>query len=186
MDLISILLIAVGLAMDAFAVSITCGVAVDKIKFSYGLLIASSFGFFQAAMPLLGWISGRAFFELIEPIDHWVAFTLLILIGLRMIFNSFKKEKSEKILKLSGITLLLLSIATSIDALAVGLSFSFININIIIPAGIIGIITFFLSMTGLFIGKHVGNQFGKKAELLGAAILIFIAFRIVITHVKIP
>jgi len=186
MDMIYIFLIAIGLAMDAFAVSISSGIIVKDIKFVYGLKVASSFGFFQAIMPVAGWLAGRSFVIYIEPIDHWIAFILLNVIAAKMIRNSLKKEAPVKIDRLTGKTLFILSIATSMDALAVGLSFSLISQHILIPAVIIGLVTFFISMVGMFIGKHVGIQFGKKAELLGAAILIFIAFRIVITHGKIP
>jgi len=183
MDLYSIIFIAIGLAMDAFAVSITSGAVVDRIKFRYGLKVASSFGFFQAIMPIFGWLAGRSFFDMIRPADTWVAFILLLTIGIKMIYNSFQKIEKKKIPKLSGKTLLLLSIATSIDALAVGLSLSLVNVNIFIPALIIGITTLFLSMVGMFIGKHVGHLFGNRAELLGGAILILIGFKILLTTI---
>ena len=182
MNLLSILIIAVGLAMDAFAVSITCGLTLNKLKIKHAFAIALSFGFFQGAMPIIGWLAGVGFRDFISNIDHWLAFGLLVAIGGKMIYESFKLESSVKNRELSWNFLLFLSIATSIDAFAVGLSFSFLNVKIITPACIIGIVTFILSMAGVVIGKKVGHLFERKIEVFGGVILILIGLKILLTH----
>ena len=182
MNLLSILLIAVGLAMDAFAVSITCGLTLKNLKVKHAFTIALSFGFFQGVMPIIGWLAGVGFRDFISTIDHWIAFGLLVVIGGKMVYESSKLEFSEKNRELSWAFLLLLSIATSIDAFAVGLSFSFLKVEIITPSCIIGVVTFILSMVGVVIGKKVGPFFEKKIEAFGGIILIFIGFKILLTH----
>jgi putative Mn2+ efflux pump MntP len=184
MDVI-ILLIAIGLAMDSFSVSITRGFTNTKtIQLFEALKTGFFFGLFQGVMPLIGWFAGLSVIDFISGFDHWIAFGLLSLIGLRMIYESISK-KSAKIVHSSSLkVLLILSIATSIDALAVGLSLSFLETSIIMPAIIIGLITFSLSFLGVFIGKKFGSYF-ERIGVLGGIILIVIAIRILIEHLEI-
>ena len=180
MDLM-ILLIALGLAMDSFSVSITRGFTNKANNFFEALRTGFFFGLFQGLMPIIGWLAGLSVIEFISGFDHWIAFGLLILIGTRMIYEAISKN-SEKIVNSSSLKILLiLSVATSIDALAVGLSLSFLETSIIIPAIITGIITFTLSFLGVFIGKKFGSYF-EKIGVLGGIILIGIAFRILTEH----
>jgi len=184
MDLI-IILIALGLAMDSFSVSITRGFTNTKTTLSIeALKTGFFFGLFQAVMPIIGWLAGLSFIDLISGFDHWIAFGLLCFIGVRMIYESISKE-SKKVVNSSSLkVLLILSIATSIDALAVGLSLSFLETSIITPAIIIGIITFSLSFLGVFIGKKFGSYF-EKIGVLGGVILIVIAINILVEHLEI-
>lgn len=186
MNLISISLIAVGLAMDAFAVSLTTGIILKKNKgiLKNSLIIAAYFGFFQALMPLIGWFVGLQFKEYIEKLDHWIAFILLSFIGIKMIYEAIKKkyDQEEAIDPLNKKTLLFLAIATSIDALIIGLSFALLEVSIISATLIIGIITFIICFIGVYLGKRFGQIFKGKAELFGGAILIFIGFRILLEH----
>lgn len=178
-------MIAIGLAMDAFAVSITNGIIIEKIKLRYAFRIALSFGLFQAIMPLIGWYGGLSFRAYIEAIDHWIAFALLAYIGSKMIYDSLKSEtEDDNVCRerscLNPRVLLLMSIATSIDALAVGITFAIINVSIFIPIVIIGIITFIFCFTGIYIGKKAGHFFENKIEIFGGLILIIIGFKILI------
>ncbi|OGD17600.1 hypothetical protein A2V47_03060 [Candidatus Atribacteria bacterium RBG_19FT_COMBO_35_14] len=183
MDLISIIFIAFGLAMDAFAVSITSGLTIKHLRINNALKIAIFFGSFQVIMPLIGWSAGLGFRNYISDIDHWIAFGLLSLIGCKMIYESSKIEiNKKKIDPLNVYVLLMLSIATSIDALAVGLSLSFLNLSIVLPAIIIGIITFLLSIFGVYFGNRFGHYFERKIEIIGGLILIGIGIRILIDH----
>ena len=183
MDLFSILVIAVGLAMDAFAVSVASGVSIKDIGLRQTLTIAASFAIFQALMPIIGWSAGLSFRTYIAAYDHWIAFILLAGIGLRMIYEARKLEEDEDVeTVMSGGRLLLLSIATSIDALAVGLSFSILNITILTPALIIGFITGGMSHGGIIIGSKVGHLFEGKIEIIGGIILILIGLKILLEH----
>ncbi len=183
MDTMSIIFIAFGLAMDAFAVSITRGVTIKYLRIYSALAIAMCFGAFQAVMPLIGWLAGLSLRDVISGFDHWIAFGLLSSIGFKMIYESFTVESSEKeINPLNVFVLLILSVATSIDALAVGISLSFLNISIAIPAIIIGTVTFLLTLLGVFIGKRFGHFFENKIEILGGLILIGIGVKILIEH----
>ena len=183
MDILSILLIALGLAMDAFAVSIASGVIIRHIKVKNALTIAIFFGLFQAIMPVIGWLAGIGLRDFIAGFDHWIAFGLLCIIGCKMIYESFRLDTTEnKIDPLNIYVLLILSIATSIDALAVGLSLSFLKVAIALPAIIIGIITFLLSFLGVYIGDKIGHFFERKIELIGGLILIGIGIKILIEH----
>ncbi len=183
MDLFSILVIAVGLAMDAFAVSVASGVSIKDIGLRQTLTIAASFAIFQALMPIIGWSAGLSFRTYIAAYDHWIAFILLAGIGARMIYEARKLEKDEDVeTVMSGGRLLLLSIATSIDALAVGLSFSILNITILTPALIIGFITGGMSHGGIIIGSKVGHLFEGKIEIVGGIILILIGLKILLEH----
>jgi len=178
-----IILIALGLSMDAFAVSISSGLAIKNLKINNAFIIAASFGLFQAVMPLLGWIAGLSLRYLITEIDHWVAFILLSFIGCKMIYESFRLDPSRKKIDPTNLyVLLILSIATSIDALVVGISFAFIKIFIITTIIIIGTVTFLLSFVGVYVGNRFGNFSEKKIEALGGLILIGIGIKILFDH----
>ncbi len=184
MNPLSLIFIAIGLAMDAFAVSIASGFAVRKLHFSYALKIAFLFGFFQGIMPLIGWLAGSSIAGYISAIDHWIAFGLLSFVGGKMIYESTvfcEDDECDKDPKRTYI-LLTLAIATSIDALAVGLTLSFIDVNIVTPALIIGAITFALSLAGVYIGEKMGHFFESKIEIIGGVILIGIGIKILLDH----
>lgn len=167
--------------MDAFAVSITSGLTTKQPTISNALKIAFFFGSFQAVMPIIGWLAGMSLRDFITGIDHWIAFGLLTLIGCKMIYESFK-IKSAKTSPLKVYALLLLALATSIDALAVGISFAFLKILILTPIIIIGIVTFTLSFLGVFISNKLGHFFERKIEIVGGLILIAIGIKIFIEH----
>ena len=183
MDIVSIVLIAFGVAMDAFAVSIASGFKAKTLKLADALKIGVFFGGFQALMSLIGWAAGLHFRNIITGVDHWIAFGLLSAIGVKMIYESTKlKSYEQKISPFNISVLLILSVATSIDALAVGLSLSFLNVSIALPAVIIGAITFILSFFGVSIGNRVGHFFERKIEMVGGIILIGIGIKILIEH----
>ena len=181
MDFVTVILIAIGLAMDAFAVSIAKGISVNHNRRRSAILLASLFGGFQALMPVIGWLAGLGLRDIIMGIDHWIAFGLLGIIGAKMIYDSTKSEdgKEENITLLIALTL---AVATSIDALMVGLSFAFLEESILIPILIIGIVTFVLSLAGFKFGSGMGRVFGKRIKVLGGLILIFIGIRILAEH----
>ncbi len=183
MDAFTTVLMALGLAADAFAASVTSGIKIKFLRINSALMIATFFGCFQAMMPLLGWLIGRSLSGLILEVDHWLAFGLLTFVGYRMIYESFHAESARKELNPLNISILLmLSIATSIDALVVGISFAFLEnyiANLIIA---IGTITFLLSFLGVFIGNKFGNFFQEKVEILGGFILISIGIKILFSH----
>ncbi|MFH1222713.1 MAG: manganese efflux pump MntP family protein [Pseudomonadota bacterium] len=178
-------LIAVGLAMDAFAVSIGLGVKNVSYKVKYALRVALFFGAFQAVMPFIGWLLGEQFAPLISNYDHWVAFSLLAAVSFKMIYEGVKggSVTSDGDKKVSLHTLLLLSLATSIDALAVGVSFAFLGVKILIPCIVIGGVTFVISFVGVDIGKRLGSRFKNGAEILGGVILLAIAVKILFQHI---
>jgi len=184
LNIIYILGIALALSMDAFAVSVIKGVTAKSIKFRQAFVIAFSFGSFQAIMPIIGWSIGPLFKGYIENISHWIAFILLAIVGGKMIYESIFGKKDNQQEKKPGITTLLtLSIATSIDALAVGLTFSLIGINIFLPAAIIGFVTFFVCFMGVHIGDRLGYMFEKKLGIAGGIVLILIGLRILISGI---
>ncbi|MFH1213466.1 MAG: manganese efflux pump MntP family protein [Candidatus Neomarinimicrobiota bacterium] len=183
MDLLSIILIAVGLAMDAFAVSITCGLTIQQPNRWKYLKIPLAFGGFQALMPVIGWLAGQTLQKYIVNFDHWIAFGLLVYIGGHMIYEAITiKECTPESDPSGNLVLLGLSIATSIDALAVGVTFAFLEMKIVIPVIIIGLITFGISLIGIIIGKRVGCYLGKKVEVFGGIVLIGIGLKILIGH----
>ena len=183
MDILSILIIALGLAMDAFAVSIASGAALRRCELKTVLRIALFFGAFQGVMPVIGWAASQHFKRYVAGIDHWIAFALLAGVGIKMIYESRKIKSDEaEICAISNTTLLVLAVATSIDALAVGLSISFIDVAIIAPALIIGAVTFILSTAGVCIGDRIGHFFEGRIEVLGGVLLIGIGFRILLQH----
>jgi len=176
--------IAVGLSMDAFAVSVCKGLSVRKLRPRHLLLAGLYFGGFQALMPVIGWLLGSRFETLIVSVDHWIAFGLLSLIGGNMIKESFSPE--EEMNDDFGVkTMLLLAVATSIDALAVGITFAFLSVKILPAAGLIGLTTFLLSMAGVWIGQAFGARFKAGAERLGGVILILIGVKILLEHLGI-
>ncbi|MBL7024354.1 MAG: manganese efflux pump [Candidatus Marinimicrobia bacterium] len=185
MTLLEIVLIAIGLAMDASAVSMTAAASGFAHQTRQVFRLAFHFGLFQGVMPLVGWFLGSTIVEYIEKWDHWVAFTLLAIVGGRMVFSWFDTNE-EKILNdpTRGWTLVTLSIATSIDALAVGLSFSVLNVNIWVACLLIGFITFTLSIIAARIGRVAGSLMGKGVEVFGGLILIGIGIRILFSHIS--
>ncbi|MDF9867292.1 putative Mn2+ efflux pump MntP [Bacilli bacterium PM5-3] len=182
MSVIGLIILSIGLAMDAFAVSITQGIHLKNNFMKRALIISGIFGIFQALMPLLGYLFGIQFKNIINDYDHWVAFTLLAIIGLKMIYESFKSDEDIEIIDITR--LLILGLATSIDALAIGVSFAFLNVNIISACIYIGVITFILSIIGIKIGASVGDKYKNKSELLGGIILIFIGIKILVEHLN--
>lgn len=178
-----LLLIALGLSMDAFAVSICKGLSLGKLKLRHAVLVGLYFGGFQALMPLIGWAMGYRFEHVIESVDHWIAFLLLAVIGIGMIRESSKTEELNG--DLGFRTMLLLAIATSIDALAVGVTFAFLQVRIVPAAGLIGVTTFLLSAFGVYIGRAFGLRYKSKAELAGGIILILIGLKILLEHLGI-
>ncbi|MHC4800052.1 MAG: manganese efflux pump MntP [Planctomycetota bacterium] len=183
MDMITITFVAFGLAMDAFAVSITSGITIRKLRINHALRIAVFFGSFQAAMPVIGWLAGMSMRGFIAGVDHWIAFGLLSFVGSKMIYEAIKIEADEKVINpLNLYVLLMLSVATSIDALAVGVSFAFLKISIATPIIVIGIVTFLLSYFGTFIGNRLGHFFERKIEIVGGLILIGIGTKIMVEH----
>ena len=184
MHFAELFLIAVGLSMDAFAVSVCKGLSVKKLCPRHVLLAGLYFGGFQFLMPVLGWLLGYRFEALITSIDHWIAFGLLALIGGNMIKESF--SDAEELSDDFGVkTMLLLAVATSIDALAVGITFAFLSVRILPAAGLIGVTTFLISAAGIGIGHAFGARFKSGAERLGGVILILIGLKILLEHLGI-
>lgn len=182
MSFIELLLIAIGLSMDAFAVSVSQALTAPNFKKTDSLKFGVFFGGFQALMPLIGWLFGRLFSAYVTAIDHWVAFVLLGYIGIKMILDAtvLKDEDSAKELDLK--LLLVLAFATSIDALAVGVSFAFMKVNILSSILTIGITTFILSPIGALLGKKIGSALGNKAQILGGVILVIMGVNILLQH----
>ncbi|HCC38149.1 MAG TPA: hypothetical protein DEQ14_11365 [Treponema sp.] len=181
MSILEIVLIAVGLSMDAFAVSITLGLSAQKPRLKEYLIPGIYFGFFQALMPLAGFFAGTFFAQKIQNLDHWIAFVLLSFIGGKMIKDSFSKdEETSSADQFHFVKMLLLAVATSIDALAVGVTFAFFDVNIFMAIAITGFTTFFISIGGVKIGNIFGNKFKSKAEFLGGAVLIILGIKILI------
>lgn len=188
MGIIELLLIGVGLSMDAFAVSVCKGLKMKKVNKLHCGIIALFFGGFQALMPLAGWFLGKQFETYITSVDHWIAFILLVLIGGNMIKESRQKEEEEITKSDSPLNireLLVLAVATSIDALAVGITFAFLKVDILPAIAIIGITTLMLSAIGVFIGNIFGIRYKDKAELAGGIILILIGCKILVEHLGI-
>jgi manganese efflux pump family protein len=183
MNLLDIILIAVGLAMDCFAVSIACGIIMKKLPLWPSLRIALMFGFFQGLMPLIGWLVGSTFQHLIENFDHWVAFGILILLGIRMIYEQYHSHPDQKKLDpYKWKVVILLAVATSIDALAVGLSFAFLNIDLWLSIGLIFLASLLFSALGLVLGSRYCCKFRIPAELIGGLVLIAIGIKILLEH----
>ena len=182
MGLLELFILAVGLSMDAFAVSICKGLSVGRVRPVHMLTAGLWFGGFQALMPFLGWLLGSQFEALITNIDHWIAFVLLAVIGANMIKESFSKEEECPDASFGFKTMLTLAVATSIDALAVGVTFAFLDVSIVPAVLLIGATTFVCSAVGVKIGNVFGNRFQSKAEFLGGLVLIAIGLKILIEH----
>lgn len=182
MGLIELFLIAVGLSMDAFAVSVCKGLAMPKCTFKKAAIVGLWFGGFQALMPAIGYILGAQFQEVIASIDHWIAFVLLALIGGNMIHEALDNDEEEADASLDVKTMFLLAVATSIDALAIGITFAFLKVNIIPAVCFIGIVTFIISFAGVKIGNVFGARYKNKAEIVGGVILILLGLKILLEH----
>ena len=186
MSTVTLFIIAVGLSMDAFAVAICKGLALPKLSFKKAGIVGLWFGGFQALMPLIGYLLGSQFESYITAIDHWIALILLSLIGLSMIKEALSHDEEQcDNASLDAKTMFLLAIATSIDALAVGVTFAFLQVNIIAAVSFIGVITFLLSMVGVKVGNVFGVKFKAKAELTGGIILIIMGIKILLEHLGI-
>lgn len=180
--MLTTVLIAISLAIDAFTVSIASGIILKKPEAKDALTIAAFFGIFQAGMPILGWLAGVSVRDLISWIDHWIAFGLLVAIGGKMIWDSFKNGSENAFDPRKMKVLLLLAIATSIDALAVGITLALLDIGILIPVLVIGTITFLLSLSGVFFGEKLGKVFEKRVGIVGGLVLIGIGTKILLEH----
>lgn len=185
MRILEILLISVGLAMDAFSVSICKGLSMKKLSWKKTIIIAAYFGIFQALMPVIGFLLGSTFESLVTKIDHWIAFILLGIIGANMIKDAFSEETDNVNDKVDYKTMIILAIATSIDALAIGITLAFLKTNIVFSIMSIGIVTFALSIFGVIIGNNFGSKYEKKAEIFGGIILILIGLKILLEHLHI-
>ena len=184
MGLITIIGIAFGLAMDAFAVSIAASAALRGLSKRQAFRLSFHFGLFQFMMPVIGWLGGMTVADLVSAFDHWIAFGLLALIGSRMIYGAVKGEDEIESTNdpTRGFTLIMLSIATSIDALAVGLSLAMLEVSIWYPSVIIGVVAAGMTALGASIGSRLGARFGKRMEFIGGAVLIAIGIRILVGH----
>ena len=182
MTLLELFVLAVGLSMDAFAVSVCKGLSVGKVRIRHMLICGAYFGAFQALMPLLGFLLGVNFQQMIRSVDHWIAFGLLTLIGANMIREALGKDEEALDASFGVKTMLLLSVATSIDALAVGVTFAFLDVAVVPAVCFIGAVTFVLSAAGVKIGSIFGAKWKNRAEFVGGAILILIGLKILIEH----
>jgi len=184
MDFLTIILVAVGLSFDTFAVSVSNGLSITSLSFRQAIKIAFILAFFQALMPFLGWFMGIQVEQFVSEYDHWIAFGLLLLLGMKMIIESIKKTNRQKDAEFPKLTIIIgMAIATSIDALVVGISFAFVKINIYYAVAIVGLVTFLVSMIGLLFGKTLGRKLGREIEVFGGIILIAIGIKILLSHV---
>lgn len=186
MGIVELLLTAIALSMDAFAVSVCKGLGMRRMRYDQALVIGLYFGVFQALMPLIGWLLGTSFSRYIQAFDHWIAFVLLAFIGGKMLWDVFHEKEDEEQesaeRKLDHRELFMLAIATSIDALAVGIAFACLEVNIWSSISIIGVTTLVISFAGVWIGNRFGNRFQKKAEIAGGLVLILIGVKILAEH----
>ena len=185
MDLLTLLTLAVGLAMDAFAVSICKGLAMREKVLKKGIIVGLWFGGFQALMPTIGFFLGTQFKDQITSIDHWIAFVLLGLIGINMVKEALSNDEEQADDSIAVKEMFMLAVATSIDALAVGITFAFLNVHIVSAASMIGVCTFLISFAGVKIGNIFGTKYKSKAELAGGIILILLGFKILLEHLHI-
>lgn len=176
--------IALGLAMDAFAVSVAAGIQVPRLNGGHVGRLSLSFGFFQFMMPVLGWLAGRGLSRWVGAVDHWIAFGLLVAIGGKMLWESFRPSEGPEKDPTRGWLLLTLAVATSIDALAVGLSLAFLDLSIWMPSIVIGIVAAVLSALGAMFGSRLGRRFGVWAERFGSLVLIAIGVKILVDHLS--
>jgi putative Mn2+ efflux pump MntP len=184
MDLLTLLGIALALAMDAFAVALGTGAALGRLTGRHLFRLGFHFGLFQALMPIVGWLAGQTIMHWIAAWDHWVAFGLLAFVGGRMIHEAFAEEteETEENDPTRGLTLVMLSIATSIDALAVGFSLSILGVSVWMPAAVIGLVAGILTVIGMLIGDRIGSRWGTRVEILGGLVLITIGLKILFEH----
>lgn len=183
MGLLELVILAVALAMDAFAVSICKGLSMCRLKLRHCLIVGLWFGAFQALMPTLGYFLGSTFAQLVQALDHWIAFVLLLILGGNMIREAFHGEDDEEVSpSLAAPGMFLLAVATSIDALAVGVTFAFLQVHLLAAVSIIGLCTFAISAVGVKIGHVFGARFKSKAELFGGVVLVLIGCRILVEH----
>lgn len=180
MSIFELILLAIVLSMDAFAVSVCKGISVREIGIRHGILCGVYFGFFQAIMPVIGYMAGKSLTAMISDYDHWIAFILLLFIGISMIRESRGDKKVSSDFGFKG--MIIMAIATSIDALAVGVTLAFLNVNIIFAASVIGIITAVLSCTGVMLGNVIGKKYGNTAEMIGGIVLIALGIKILLEH----
>jgi len=182
MDFITLILLAIGLCFDTFAVSVSSGLIRKEILFWQAVRIAIILAAFQAIMPLIGWLGGISIKNWIEPFDHWIALGILTILGIKMIIESQKNSDEKDIDPLNIKFIISMALATSIDAFAVGISFAIIEVNMLLAVFIIGSVTFIASMLGILFGKKTGSHFGQKMEIIGGLILIIIGIKIVLEH----
>jgi manganese efflux pump family protein len=183
MGIITILLIAFGLSFDTFAVSVSSGLILRKINFFNAMKIAFVLAFFQGLMPMAGWLIGSGLKKYMMAYDHWIAFILLSILGVKMIYESFQSEDDRKPINPMQLAVMVsMAIATSIDALIVGLSFAFFEINIYLTIFLIGAVTFVVAMLGILFGKKAGARLGQRMEIIGGLILIAIGIKILLEH----
>lgn len=182
MNTLELLLVAVGLAMDAFAVAVCKGLSLRALKLRQALLVGLWFGLFQGLMPALGYLLGSAFSGPVQSVDHWIAFVLLALIGGNMLREALQGDEEEVDPSLSFGVMFLLAVATSIDALAVGITFAFLNVNLLLAVGSIGVVTFVISSAGVKVGNLFGARYKSKAEFLGGVVLILMGLKILLEH----
>lgn len=180
-----VLILAVALAMDSVAVSIAMGSKHKKLTLPRILFIAAIFGFFQGVMPLAGYFIGISFTQYVQAYDHWIAFVLLVGLGGKMLYEAYKDEFDEEVVLLTNKTLITLAIATSIDAMAVGVTFAFLQTDIYTASGIIALVTFVLCLGAVYVGKKLGSLLESKAEMVGGLILITLGFKILLEHLEI-
>lgn len=185
MGLLEIILISIALAMDAFAVSVCKGLSMKKMNWKKAGIVGLYFGGFQALMPMIGFLLGASFESVVTSIDHWIAFVLLGIIGGKMVKEAFGENEENCNDDTNFKTMVILAIATSIDALAVGITFAFLKVNVFLAVTLIGIITFVLSVLGVKIGNKFGDKYERKAELAGGCILILMGIKILIEHLGI-
>jgi putative Mn2+ efflux pump MntP len=183
---LTLLGIAVGLAMDAFAVALAAGVTLQRVTARHTFRLAWHFGLFQFLMPVIGWLAGLSVAERIAALDHWVAFGLLALIGTKMIWEAIRGDQTPHVAQdpTRGLTLVVLSVATSIDALAVGLSLAFLQVSIWYPALVIGLVAGALTTAGIHLGKRLGTLVGRRVGALGGVILLLIGLKILVEHLR--
>ena len=187
MSFFELMVIAVGLSMDAFAVAMCKGLCMRRINYAHAVIIALFFGVFQALMPLMGWALGIQFSTYIESFDHWIAFVLLAFIGIKMIKEAFENDEQTEC-KIGGLDikeLIILSVATSIDALAAGISFACLNMPILPSCGTIGLTTFVICVAGVLLGNKFGAKYKSKAEIFGGVVLVLIGLKILLEHLGI-
>lgn len=189
MGIFELLVIAAGLSMDAFAVSVGKGLCMPRVRPGQALAIAACFGAFQAAMPLLGWVLGTQFSQYVEPVDHWIAFGLLGLIGAKMIWDGLHEQPDGSCpaegQRLAVGELLMLGVATSIDAFAVGCTFAFLSVSIAPAVAVIGVVTFALSLAGVVLGHKVGSRYNRAATVVGGVVLVLIGLKTLLEHLGI-